>query len=284
MPERRAERHRRLRDRPVLAFGFELTNPTLGIDDYLHLGREVPASDSFWIGRGMWGGLLLQNLMPGGWITPFITLVIGLSLQLLTAIVLGWLMRVEIPSALDRAILYSTFVAYPYFAEQMAFSYLQVGYPLSHLLGVAGILVATSKETVGARTAVGVALVALSISIYQGTLGLVMAAVPLAAIGTYLSWMGDTRPTGRQLLRAALGAPIALVGGLILYFLAHKAILFYSGFDDPSDFYSVSPRLGVLAAMAGTGLKRLLLVLGIRGADPSASRRADAAWDRAGTG
>ncbi len=63
----------------VLAFGFELTNPTLGVDDFAHLNMPF-RWDPFWIGRGMWGGLLVQYLTPGGWITPFVPLVIGILL------------------------------------------------------------------------------------------------------------------------------------------------------------------------------------------------------------
>ena len=63
-----------------LAFGVEITNPTLGVDDYTHLGMHFEWN-AFWISRGMWGGLLLQYLLPGGWITPFIELIIGIFIQ-----------------------------------------------------------------------------------------------------------------------------------------------------------------------------------------------------------
>ena len=111
----------------VLAFGFELTNPTLGIDDEIFLGTSFSFSGprpKFLISRGMWGLLLVQYLVPGGWITPFISLVVGIVLQLLAAVVLGWILRLKRAGMRERVLLYSVFVTFPYFADQMAMSYL----------------------------------------------------------------------------------------------------------------------------------------------------------------
>ena len=129
----------------VIAFGFELSNPTLGIDDFAHLGMPF-GWDPFYIGRGSWGTLLVQYLTPGGWITPFVSLVIGLVLQLLAAVLVGWALGVRGLPPLQQALLYALFVAFPYFACQMAFDYVQIAYPLASLLMVCGILLALAGD------------------------------------------------------------------------------------------------------------------------------------------
>ena len=214
----------------VIAFGFELTNPTLGIDDFAHLGMPF-GWDAFYIGRGTWGTLLVQYLTPGGWITPFVSLFIGLVLQLLAAVLVGWALGVRGLPPLQQALLYALFVAFPYFACQMAFDYVQIAYPLASLLMVCGVLLALAGDRL--RGACAALAIGFAVSIYQGSLSVlapVALLAPLAARGASVAKIAGRfgRVTGA-----------ALAGGA-LYFAVHKVILAITGVVAQNPYYSVS--------------------------------------------
>jgi len=213
-----------------LAFGFELTNPTLGVDDFGHL--DMPFQwDVFWIGRGMWGGLLVQYLTPGGWITPLVPLVIGILLQLLSAVLVGWGLGVRGVPPLQLALLYASFAAFPYFACQMAFSYAQIAFPLASLLMVCGVLLALEGEL--RRGLCAAAAIGFGISIYQGALsvlGPVALLAPLAGHGV----------SRQQIVRRYRRVLLAVLAGVVLYLAVHKLILAVTGVVPQNQHYSVS--------------------------------------------
>jgi len=223
----------------LAAFGFELGNPGLGVDDYLHLGMEVTWNE-FWVGRGMWGGVLLHYLVPGGWIVPFITLLIGIFCQLTTAVVLGWLIglhRIGVPA---RALIYSVFVIFPFFSAQMAFSHLQIGYSLASLLCVMGLFGAASCTRSWPRLVVSSVLIAMGFSTYQGCLS-VLATAAVAAVSAGLH---SRIPLDRhRVARRAGNIGLAIAAGGLLYLLIHKLIIWSAGISPPSDYYSVSWQL-----------------------------------------
>ena len=214
----------------AIAFGFELTNPTLGVDDFTYL--DIPFTwDPFWIGRGSWGGLLVQYLTPGGWMTPFVSLVIGILLQLLTAVLIGWALGVRALSPLQQALLYALFVAFPYFACQMAFNYVQIAYPLASLLMACGVLLTLAGGT--GRSVCAAIAIAFAISIYQGSLS-VLAPVAL------LAPLAVAEPRGRAIVGRYGRVLIAVLAGGALYFAAHKSILAITGVVAQNPYYSVS--------------------------------------------
>jgi hypothetical protein len=214
----------------AMAFGFELTNPTLGVDDFTYLDMAF-AWDPFWIGRGSWGGLLVQYLTPGGWMTPFVSLVIGILLQLLTAVLIGWALGVRALPPLQQALLYALFVAFPYFACQMAFNYVQIAYPLASLLMAGGVLLALAGDF--GRSVCAAIGIAFAISIYQGSLS-VLAPVAL------LAPLAVPEPRGSEIVGRYRRVLVAALAGGALYFAAHKAILAITGIVAQNPYYSVS--------------------------------------------
>ena len=211
------------------AFGLELANNTLGVDDYSHLDMAF-RWDPFWVGRGMWGGLALHAVTPGGWITPFISLAIGLAIQVLAAVVLAWALRARAQTTLAQALLYALFATFPYFACQMAFSYVQIIYPLASLLMVSSVVLALA----GGATRIGCAVVtcAFAISVYQGSIS-VLAPVALLAP---LAHEGGPRESLRRYLRVVA----AMAGGAALYFAVHRLIQTSTGIAAQSAYYSVT--------------------------------------------
>lgn len=214
----------------IIAFGFELTNTTLGIDDFSHLDMAF-GWNPFYIGRGTWGVLLVQYLTPGVWITPFISLLIGILLQLLAAVVIGWGLELRALSPLQQALLYALFAAFPYFACQMAFHYVQIAYPLASLLMACGVVLALAggaKRSICAAFAIGFA-----ISIYQGSLS-VLASVALLAL------LAGRERRRKDIVGCLRRVVIAILAGGGLYLAAHKAILAITGVVAPSPSYNVA--------------------------------------------
>jgi hypothetical protein len=221
-----------------LAFGFEITNPTLGVDDYTQLALHFDW-EPFWISRGMWGSLLLQYLMPGGWITPFITLTIAILLQCLTAMVVGWSLHLNALTYKQRFVSYALFTTFPYFAGQMAFTNMQIGYTLSSFLCIAGL--ALSQGTSLLRPLVGVVLIAFSISIYQGCISLLVTGAALYSL--YIWFYSEDSNTAEKSFRTkilCIGRIFFVIGaGATIYYLAHKSILAYTGLSSGEGYYEV---------------------------------------------
>ncbi|HSC76061.1 MAG TPA: glucosyltransferase domain-containing protein [Pseudomonadales bacterium] len=222
-----------------LAFGFEITNPTLGLDDYTHFGMNFEWN-SFWISRGMWGGLLLQYLLPGGWITPFIELIIGIFIQCLSAIVAGWLLHLHKLTDGQRFVSYALFTTFPYFAAQMAFSYLQIGYSLATFLCIAALLM--SKTNSVWRSMLASILMAFAISIYQGCISvLVTGAVLYFAFSlVYSQSASGGEHTVKKSVAVFSRMTVTVIVGAALYYMAHKSILAYTGLPAGEGYYAVT--------------------------------------------
>jgi hypothetical protein len=220
-----------------LAFGFELSNPTLGIDDYSHLNMNFEWHP-FWIARGMWGGLLLQYLLPGGWITPFIELLIGIVIQCLTALMLGWLLLLHRLTYGQRFIACALFTTFPFFAAQLAFSYMQIAYPLAAGLCIAGLLLARTNST--GRFVVGCLVIAFALSIYQGCISVLITAAALYPVFAWADVKHGSARSCKEHVAIFIRMGCAVLVAAALYILAHKAILAYTGLPAGEGYYSVS--------------------------------------------
>lgn len=218
-----------------LAFGFEITNPTLGVDDYGHLGIGFEWQP-FWVSRGMWGALGLQFLLPGGWITPFIALVLSISLQCVSALVICWLLKLRDLGYGQRFVVCALFTTFPYFATQMAFSYLQIGYTVSTFLCVAALLMATTTSLW--RLLSGVVLIGFAISIYQGAISVVVTGVVLTSLFTWLPNHCATSKT--EPIKSFVRWLLVVTLGGALYIIMHKAILYYTGLPAGEGYYAVT--------------------------------------------
>lgn len=222
----------------VLAFGFELTNPTLGIDDTLYL--DLPTQwDPFWVTRGMWGGLLVHAVLPGNWIVPFVTLLLALLLYLLTVVVAGWVWCLSNGSVARLFILYSIYATFPFLAEQMAFSHLQVPYPLASFLVVASVALVHSTQRLGWRTWVALAFLVLGISTYQGSLSVLAVLIVMMPV----FGLADPERTSSPRLtpaKATLRLGTLIGSGAALYYLLSKALLWLFKYQAQSEYYSVS--------------------------------------------
>lgn len=221
-----------------LAFGFELTSPTLGIDDFSHILQPFNWN-SFWISRGMWGSLVLQSITPGGWITPFIALFIGIVLQSLTALMLCWLFHLGELGYGRRFLVCALYAVFPYFAAQMAFSYMQIAYPLAAFLCIAALFLARRGALLPGL--LGAVLIAAGISLYQGCIGVLVTAAVLALFfdAHHAIKKGDVRNHAREILFRFFRTGCVILAGAAIYYFAHKIILSVTGLDAGEGIYSV---------------------------------------------
>lgn len=214
----------------ILAFGFALTNPTLAVDVFSYLATPF-RWDPFWIGRGSWGGLLVLYLTPGGWVTPIVPLVIGILLQLLTAVLVGWALGVGGLGVLPLALLYALFAAFPYFAAQMVFPFVQIAYPLATLLMVCAVLLAMAGDI--RRGAAAVVAIGFALSIYQGSPSVLAPVALLAPLASR-----DSR--GREIVIRYRRVLLAAAAGGVLFLAMHKALLALTGVTPQNPYYSAS--------------------------------------------
>ena len=223
----------------VAAFGFELTNSTLGVDDYLWMQRDYNWNSGT-VARGMWGYHLLHAVTPEGWVTPFITLLIGIALQVSTAVLAGWFIRLPHDRFACLFFFYAIWGTFPYFVAQMAFSYLQIGYAASSFLAVLGILIATGGRTSVKRIALGGFLIAVAISIYQGCIGL-LGPVVLLRLGSELLQSEGGIYSCRKRMYSVLGkSAVSSLIGIALFTGVHKIVLVAFSIEPKSTRYSVS--------------------------------------------
>ncbi len=188
----------------------------------------------------MWGGLLLQYLLPGGWITPFIELIIGIFIQCLSAIAAGWLFRLSALNYGQRFVSYALFTTFPYFAAQMAFSYLQIGYSMASFLCIAALVMATADSAW--RSALASILIAFAISIYQGCISVLVTAAMLYPVFSWLHLQTVTGSEHTAKKHAAIFARMIFImlAGAAIYYLAHKSILAYTGLSGGEGYYAVT--------------------------------------------
>jgi hypothetical protein len=222
-----------------LAFGYELSNPTLGVDDYLRL-RDTDAHWGGVVKRGRWGNVVLHSLIPGGRMIPFLPLIVGLILQVLTIIIAGWVWSMSHAKMGRLLIPYCLYATFPYLACQMAFSFQQVTIPLSNVLVVMSVALAFADRK-SWRLLLSPVLLAMGLSIYQGclsVLGVVVALIPL------FSWARgpDFKSLGMS-SRNVIGLAFSIMFGAFLYFFVHSGIMWAADFTQVYDHYDVSPQL-----------------------------------------
>ncbi len=219
----------------VLAFFFEITNSTMGVDDYVYATESLSEIAPFLIGRGSWGLLLLHAILPGPMIVPVVPMLLSIGFQALTILVLFLLWKIShqhTPPLIGAAIL---FVTFPYYGAQMSFSYYQIGYSLSHFLMALMLILSLSAE--GWRRGLAAALCfTASLSMYQGGFSILGAGFTMTlVISIFLH--GWDNPVRRKLFsRIPRFFAVCLFGGG-LYMLIQKIVESATGFTTTGSYH-----------------------------------------------
>ena len=219
----------------VLAFFFEITNSTIGIDDYVYATETLSEVAPFLIGRGSWGLLLLHAILPGPMIVPVVPMLLSIGLEALTILVLFLLWKISHQYTLSLIGAAILFVTFPYYGAEMSFSYYQVGYSLSHFLMALVLILALSGE--GWRRVLAATLCfTISLSMYQGGFSILGAGFTMT-LAIYIFLHGWDSPDSRALFsRIPRFLMICLFGGG-LYMLIQKIVEPATGFTTLGNYH-----------------------------------------------
>jgi hypothetical protein len=212
----------------ILAFFFEITNSTMGIDDYVYATSTLSGVAPFLIGRGSWGLLLLHAILPGPMIVPVIPMLLSIALEVLTILVLFLLWKISHQYTLSLIGAAILFVTFPYYGAEMSFSYYQVGYSLSHFL-MALVLILGLLGEGWRRSLAATFCFTISLSMYQGGFSILGAGLTMT-LAIYIFLHGWDSPDRRALFsRIPRFLVICLFGGG-LYMLIQKIVESATGF------------------------------------------------------
>ena len=156
----------------IAAYGFELFNLNLTIDEEIH---AFASQDTMWIAQGRWGMFVLNRLLIPYPIIPFVPLFVALVSHVTAVLILLYAWGVE--SKLQEAAVGSIAVSFPTMAYLYTFSTLNYGIGIG--LFLAALSLAVFNRLSGSRQFLAAIPGTLSISIYQG---LVVALVCLYVV------------------------------------------------------------------------------------------------------
>jgi len=219
----------------VLAFFFEITNSTMGVDDYVYATDSLSEVAPFLIGRGSWGLLLLHAILPGPMIVPVVPMLLSIALATLTILILFLLWKIPHQYTLSLIGAAILFVTFPYYGAEMSFSYYQVGYSLSHFLMALVLILALSGEG-WRRVLVATLCFTISLSIYQGGFSVLGAGFTMT-LAIYIFLHGWDSPDRRALFsRIPRFLVVCLFGGA-LYLFIQKIVESATGFTTQGNYH-----------------------------------------------
>jgi hypothetical protein len=192
----------------LIAYGFELFNFTLGIDEEVNALYGEPR---IFVSSGRWGMYLLNRLLLPYPVIPFLPLFLGLAFHVLGALLLldAW----QVQDKTEQVITGALFVLFPIVAYMYAFTILSYGIGIG--LFLTGLSLWLFERGSGWRKAWAVLPAAFALGIYQG-FALTLAA---AFLMTYLLPAFRGQPKNLRPLLQSAGVGLAAGG---LYLLVHK--------------------------------------------------------------
>jgi Glucosyl transferase GtrII len=145
----------------IAAYGFELFNLNLTIDEELH---AFASQDTMWIAQGRWGMFLLNRLLIPYPIVPFVPLFVALVFHVAAVLILLCAWGVE--SKRQEVAVGSIAVSFPTMAYLYTFNTLNYGIGIGLFLGALSLFLFTRLSQ--RRQLLAAIPGTLSISIYQG--------------------------------------------------------------------------------------------------------------------
>ncbi len=146
----------------LAAYGFELFNLNLTIDEEVYATYSSPTTD--WISQGRWGMYLLNKFLFPRTVIPFVPLFVALIFHIGAILLLLNSWRVK--SRLEQTIVGTVGITFPVMAYMYTFSTLNFGIGIGFFL-VALSLFVYSKNS-GLQKFLAAIPAAFAISIYQG--------------------------------------------------------------------------------------------------------------------
>jgi hypothetical protein len=164
----------------LAAYGFELFNLNLTIDEEVHAANSAPSIS--WVIQGRWGMYLLNKFVIPYTVIPFVPLFVALIFHI--GAVLLMLKSWGVQSRLEQLVVGAVCIAFPIMAYMYTFSTINYGIGIG-LFCVALSLFIYSKKN-GLKRLYAVIPAAFSIAIYQGFIPALIAVFLVYLISTII--------------------------------------------------------------------------------------------------
>lgn len=163
----------------VAAYGFELFNFNLTIDEEVHATYTAPTLD--WILQGRWGMYLLNKFVMPYSVIPFVPLFVALIFHIgaILLILNCW----EVESKLEQFIIGAVCITFPIMAYLYTFSTINYGIGIGLFLVALSLFIYTKRDGWGRFFAIVPSVI--SIAIYQGFIPVLVAVFLVHITLTY---------------------------------------------------------------------------------------------------
>jgi len=200
----------------IAAYGFELFNLNLTIDEEIH---AFWSQANVWIAQGRWGMFLLNTLLIPYPIIPFVPLFVALVFHIAAVLILLRAWGVE--SKLQEAAVGCLAVSFPTMAYVYTFSTLNYGIGIGLFLAASSVFLFARRT--GRRQFLAVIPGVFSISIYQGL------SVALVCLYLIQFLRVELQSTSRTIdVRNLLKIVSVLVLSAVVYYFIQKLFLLIS--------------------------------------------------------
>lgn len=163
----------------LLAYGFEISNWTMTIDEEIHAHREKLQFAIQWIGDGRWGITILKTILPTHFVLPFfngIMAVVTLGLSALLIAYIFYNYGYSVYSQFSAAIL---FISCPIFSYYLMFDTFSVELSIGILFAIISAFCTSQYSCISGkkRFAFSIVFLTWSIAIYQTLLFVYIAMI-----------------------------------------------------------------------------------------------------------
>lgn len=231
----------------LAAYGFELFNLNLSIDEEIHATYSAPTLG--WISQGRWGMYLLNKFIMPYTIIPFIPLFIALIFHIIATLLIlrSW----EVTSEPDKFIVGAIYVTFPTMAYMYTFSTINYGIGIGLFCIALSLFIYSSNE--GLKRFFAVLPASFAIAIYQGFIPALVAVFLVYIILMQIR-------TGKLIVVHIINMAFISILSLLIYYVVQKFILMIGivpGLTYVSDYFDV----GFLQHYFYTVLTRIWLYL-----------------------
>lgn len=230
----------------LAAYGFELFNLHLTIDEEFHADRDGPALE--WIWQGRWGMYLLNALLLPSTVVPFVPLFVALASSLAAVLLMldGW----RIGGRLERGVAGAVALTFPGLAFGYSFAPLNFGLGIGWCCASASLLV--WERARGWTRAGAIVPAALALAVHQAFLPVLVCLFLVSALAAAVR---DGTGAGRRLLPLVAVIPPAIIlyaagQGLAMAVSGLTRLEYIGQFIDPG--HLARHPLGVLRPIAAT--------------------------------
>lgn len=216
----------------VIAFGYELFNFSLTIDEELYAVKTSTSQAVDWVPEGRWSMYLLSFLFPVNSIIPFVPLLVTLYFSALSFAVVTRIFSAK--RSLADYIAAPFFIACPVLYYSYSFNTLNYGLGIGFFAGALSLYLFTYLK-ITTKWIYSSILMAFSIGVYQAFLPWLLVLCCFHLLGKIL---GDDKISLKAVRQLGIQLLILVTLSLIVYYAISKLMHFMLGLQ-PSSYLSI---------------------------------------------